>query len=75
MTIGQLELPLFPLTGEPCKHFSVSQRCRYHAGHRGDHTFGGGMGDPVQLRRCAIPAEHPAHAWPDGLTACSGRSA
>lgn len=72
MTAGQLELPLLELR-EPCQTFSAGQRCRYYTGHDCDHTFGGGLGDPVQLRRCGEPAQHPAHAWPDGEYACSGR--
>lgn len=70
----QLELPLFPTTGDPCPVFSVGQRCRYYLNHRGDHTFGGGFHDPVHLKRCDIPQEHAAHAWVDQPLACSGRS-
>jgi len=69
----QLELPLS--TGEPCPVFSVGQQCRYYLNHNGDHTFGGGFHDPVHLRRCATPEQHPAHAWVDQPLACSGRSA
>lgn len=74
MTTAQLELPLFPT---PCPVFSVGQPCRYYDGHldRGyDHTFGGGLCDPVHLKHCPQPAEHPAHAWEDGKTtwACDG---
>lgn len=72
MTATQLELPLFR---EPCQTFSVGQQCRYYASHSGDHTFGGGLHDQVHLRRCGEPGEHPAHVWPDGAYACSGRSA
>jgi hypothetical protein len=68
----QLELP-FPATREPCPVFSVGQRCRFYLNHGGDHTFGGGMGDPIHLHRCAISEEHPAHAWVDQPWACSGR--
>jgi hypothetical protein len=72
MTAGQLELPLFQAAGA-CQVFSYDQRCRFYDGHRGDHTFGGGMGDPIHLRRCPIPEEHPTHAWVDEPLACSGR--
>lgn len=72
MTTGQLELPLLELR-EPCQTFSVGQRCRYYVSHSGDHTFGGGLNDPVHLRRCSEAKRHPAHMWPDGAYACSGR--
>lgn len=72
MTATQLELPLFR---EPCQTFSVGQRCRYYADHDCDHSFGGGLHDPVHLRRCSQPEEHLAHVWPDGSYACSGRLA
>jgi hypothetical protein len=54
---------------------SNGQQCRYRAEHTGQHTYGGGMGDPVELRRCAIPEEHVSHAWNperDVWYACSG---
>lgn len=70
MTAVQLELPL--TTGDPCQVFSVGQQCRYYADHDGDHTFGGGMHDPVHLRQCGTPEQHPAHVWPDGAYACTG---
>lgn len=74
MTI-QLELPLFPA---PCPVFSAGQACRYYAGHeaRGyDHTFGGGMGDPVHLKHCPDLVDHPAHVWEGkAVWACSGRA-
>lgn len=74
MTVGQLELPLFPA---PCQVFSLGIACRYYDGHvdRGyDHTFGGGMGDPVELRHCPTLEPHPAHAWQDReIHACTGR--
>lgn len=72
MTAGQLELPLLELR-EPCGAFSVGQRCRYYADHSCDHSFGGGMHDSMHLRRCGEPEQHPAHVWPDGTYACSGR--
>lgn len=56
-----------------CQTFSVGQCCRYFDGHSGDHSFGGGMNDPIHLRHCAQLEQHAAHMWPDGSYACSGR--
>lgn len=68
-----------PRLEEPgCAVISNGQQCRLREGHvdRGvDHSFGGGMGDPVEARRCKIPEEHKAHAWnpeKDVWYACSG---
>lgn len=66
-----------PVGTEPrqCPNISNGQQCRYRAGHSGQHTYGGGMGDPVELRRCSIPEEHVAHAWNperDVWYSCSG---
>lgn len=57
-----------------CPVESHGQRCRLYAGHDGKHSYGGGMGDPVDARRCKIVREHDSHAWNDrdGWHACSG---
>lgn len=57
-----------------CPVESHGHRCRYYAGHDGKHSYGGGMGDPVDARRCKIQREHDSHAWNDrdGWHACSG---
>lgn len=64
------------LTAEPeqCEVSSHGHRCRYYAGHEGKHSYGGGMGDPVDARRCKIAKEHDSHAWNDrdGWHSCSG---
>lgn len=59
---------------EQCPATSHGHRCRYYDGHTGKHTFGGGMGDPVDARRCQIQKEHDSHAWNDrdGWHSCSG---
>lgn len=62
-------------TERQCPTISNGQQCRYRAGHTGQHTYGGGLGDSVELRRCAIPEEHVSHAWnpkPGVWYACSG---
>lgn len=62
-------------TARQCPNISNGQQCRYRAGHTGQHTYGGGMGDSVELRRCAIPEEHVSHAWnpkPGVWYSCSG---
>lgn len=62
-----------------CPHISNGIQCRLYAGHldRGsDHSFGGGMGDPVGAKRCKIGPEHKAHAWNEqggDWYSCSGR--
>lgn len=59
-----------------CPHISNGQQCRYYAEHEGDHSFGGGLGDPVTARRCKIGLEHAAHAWNsagDEWHTCSGK--
>lgn len=76
LTTGTPEQGVHPIT-EPrqCPNISNGQQCRYRAGHSGQHTYGGGMGDPVELRRCSIPEEHVAHAWNperDVWYSCSG---
>ncbi len=57
-----------------CPVESHGHRCRYYAGHDGKHSYGGGMGDPVDARRCKIEREHDSHAWNDrdGWHSCSG---
>lgn len=57
-----------------CQETSGGQMCRYYFGHAGDHSFGGGLKDPVEHRHCPEYAEHSAHAWTGGGTtyACSG---
>jgi hypothetical protein len=59
---------------EQCPATSHGHRCRYYEGHEGKHTYGGGMGDPVDARRCQIQKEHDSHAWNDrdGWHSCSG---
>jgi len=59
---------------EQCPVNSHGQRCRRYLGHTGKHTYGGGMGDPVDARRCKIQREHDSHAWNDGdgWHSCSG---
>lgn len=57
-----------------CSADSHGQRCRYFEGHEGKHTYGGGLSDPVDARRCQIQKEHDSHAWNDrdGWHSCSG---
>jgi hypothetical protein len=58
-----------------CHVISMGIQCRYYDQHKGDHTFGGGMGDPVQLRHCDRTTKHAAHAFKDGdgkAWACGG---
>lgn len=61
-----------------CPVISNGQQCRYRVhGEDVRHTFGGGLGDPVSLKRCGILDEHHPHAWQEqGKTwfACSGTS-
>lgn len=60
--------PDLPAGLTQCDTWSAGVRCRYALDpdtgkHEGDHTFGGGMGDPVHLKHCGDRDGHPAHAW------------
>lgn len=60
--------PDLPAGLTQCDTWSAGVRCRYALDpdtgkHEGDHTFGGGMGDPVHLKHCDDRDGHPAHAW------------
>lgn len=59
---------------ERCPVESHGHQCRYYANHDGKHSYGGGVGDPVDTRRCKIAREHDSHAWNDrdGWHSCSG---
>lgn len=71
---GEGQEAAITLEPEQCEVSSHGHRCRYYAGHEGKHTYGGGMGDPVDARRCQIQKEHDSHAWNDrdGWHSCSG---
>lgn len=63
--------------GKPrCPVISMGVQCRYQVHDESSpHTFGGGMGDPVELRRCGFAEKHVAHAYEDDklkVWACSG---
>lgn len=63
-----------PADPDQCPAESHGHRCRLYEEHEGKHTYGGGMGDPVDARRCRIQKEHDSHAWNDrdGWHSCSG---
>lgn len=57
-----------PILGATCPVLSNGVHCRLGVGHvaRGaDHSFGGGLKDPIEARHCEQTKKHPAHAWPD----------
>lgn len=69
----QLELPFYEVALEPCLTLSNGVQCRYFA-HLGGHSFGGGLGDPVEPRHCKQATSHEPHAYEHGkgMAACSG---
>lgn len=50
-------------TARQCPNISNGEQCRYASGHKGPHTYGGGLKDPVSNRHCGHADEHEPHAW------------
>jgi hypothetical protein len=62
-TTAAPQLP-FELFRGPCPNTSNGQPCRYYADHEPyQHTYGGGLCDPVRNRHCEQPERHVSHAW------------
>lgn len=57
-----------------CPHISNGEQCRFTVTHKGPHSFGGGLKDPIEARHCSRNNWHEPHAWPTEKPAytCSG---